>query len=209
MFVMNSSKNHRDIPIADFFYHIVGDKTSYSQELENLYVCYTLTCGLRQESTSPRRPSLPLEIILCIIRYAGFMSINPDPALTLETTLVPCKDPHVFCGGYSTPVLTGIHLNFMARLRLSYEPGILSSEFPPEYEHNDAWDQYISEDHLILRPSVSDRSRLLARSLPRVENCFTPDNALFDYSNKEPMGIRVVASRPARLLVWRWWEPKF
>ncbi|KDN42052.1 hypothetical protein RSAG8_07097, partial [Rhizoctonia solani AG-8 WAC10335] len=137
------------------------------------------------------------------------MSINPDPALTLEATLVPCRDPHVFCGVYSTPVLTRVHLNSMARLRLSYESGVLSSDFPPDYGHNDAWDQYISEGHLILRPCVSD-SRSLPPSLPRVQNYFTPaDNVLFDYSHKEPMSIRVIASKQARLLVWRWWEPKF
>ncbi|KAF8701261.1 rds2-regulator of drug sensitivity, partial [Rhizoctonia solani] len=192
--------------VADFFYHIVGDKTSYSQELENLFVCYTLTRGLRQESPCRRRPSLPLEIILSIIRYAGFMSVNPDPALALETQIVPCKHPHLFCGGYSTPPLSRIHLNFMARLRLSYEPGVLSSEFPSGYEHNIAWDQHTSEGHLVLRPCISPTSRSPIYSLPRAPNHFTPDNEIFDHTDKM---IRVVSSRPARLLVWRWWEPKF
>ncbi|KAH7337422.1 hypothetical protein B0J17DRAFT_662928 [Rhizoctonia solani] len=206
---MDLSKNHQETSIADFFYHIVGDKTSYSQELDNLFVCYTLTRGLRQESTSPRRPSLPLEIILYIIRYAGYMTVNPDPSLTLETLLIPCKHPHLFCGGYSTPDLSRVHLTCMARLRLSYDPGVLSSEFPPDYEHNDAWDQHTSEGHIILRPCVSNRFRSPIHSLPRVQNHFTPDNGLFNYSHKESVSIRVVASRPARLLVWRWWEPQF
>jgi hypothetical protein len=127
---MGPRDNHHEISTADFFYHIVGDKTSYSQELENLFACYTLTRGLRQESVCPRRPSLPLEIIMCIIRYAGFMSVNPDPTLTLKAQLIACKHPHLFCGGYSTPPLTVAHLNYMARLRLVYEPGVLSSEFP-------------------------------------------------------------------------------
>jgi hypothetical protein len=119
-----------DLSLADFFYHIVGDKSTFSEELENLFVCYTLTRGLRIASTSPRRPSLPLEIILCIIRYAGFISVNPDPALMLDTSLLPCKHPHLFCGGYTTPDLTRVHLTAMARIRLAYEPGILSPEFP-------------------------------------------------------------------------------
>lgn len=116
--------------LADFFYHIVGDKSTFSQDLEDLYVCYTLTRGLQIASISPRRPSLPPEIILCIIRYAGFISINPDPALTLETSFLPCKHPHLFCEGYATPDLTRAHLACMARMRLTYEPGILSPEFP-------------------------------------------------------------------------------
>lgn len=115
-------------PVADFFYHIVGDKTSYSQELENLFVCYTLTRGLRVESASPRRPSLPTEIILCIIRYAGFVSVNPDPALTLSTSPIPCEPPHLFCEAYATPELTRVHLMSMARIRLYYDH-TLTEEF--------------------------------------------------------------------------------
>ncbi|CEL53268.1 hypothetical protein RSOLAG1IB_06235 [Rhizoctonia solani AG-1 IB] len=94
----------------------------------------------------------------------------------------------------------------MARLRLVYEPGVLSSEFPPDYEHNVAWDQHISEGHLILRPCISPAPRSPIYSVPRALNHFTPDNPIFDHADK---AIRVVSSRPARLLVWRWWEPKF
>ncbi|KAG8755042.1 hypothetical protein FRC11_006275 [Ceratobasidium sp. 423] len=97
----------------------------------------------------------------------------------------------------------------MARLRLSYDPGVLSSDFSLDYEHNDAWDQHINEGHLILRPCTSERFRSPVYSLPRIKNNFTPDNALFEYTHKGPASIRVVASKPARLLVWRWWEPKF
>lgn len=126
---MELDKYDCDPPLADFFYHIVGDKTVYSQELENLFLCYTLTRGLRIESTSPRRSSLPIEIILCILRYAGFISVNPDPALTLDTSLIVCKQPHLFCGGYTTPELTRAHLTSMARVRLAYDY-VLSPEFP-------------------------------------------------------------------------------
>lgn len=109
-------------PLSDFFFHIVGDKSTYSQELQDLYVCYTLARGLQIENASPRRPALPLEIILCITRFAGYISVNPDPALTLKTSLIHCEDPHLFCSGYTTPALSRAHLSSMARIWLAYDP---------------------------------------------------------------------------------------
>ncbi|KAF8607106.1 hypothetical protein BDV93DRAFT_603770 [Ceratobasidium sp. AG-I] len=196
------------LPLADFFYHIVGDKSTYSQELQDLYVCYTLTRGLQVESTSPRRPALPLELILSITRFAGYISVNPDPALALEMSLIHCADPHLFCGGYTTPPLSRAHLSSMARIRLVYNPPLLPSF--PEYEHNSHWDQIEGDGVLILRPCIESAPRLSYYSLPRVRNLFTSDHeVLRRLEGDNPPGVRVIASRPARLLVWKWWEPKF
>lgn len=140
-------------PLADFFYHIVGDKSTYSQDLQDLYVCYTLTRGLQIESTSPRRPALPLELILCITRFAGYVSVNPDPALTLETSMIHCADPHMFCGGYTTPPFSRTHFASMARTRLSYDPPLFPG-FPVS----------TSTDYLIFVPTRLDRNTNTTRT---------------------------------------------
>lgn len=121
-------------PLADFYFHTVGDKTVYSSTLDDLFVCYALARGLQLESTNPRRPALPLELILRITRFAGFMDVNPDPALTLDVI-----GPHVLPGSKQTLLflsqkLSRTHLISMARIHL-IPPQIERPSYvrPPRY----------------------------------------------------------------------------
>lgn len=113
--------------LADFFYHIAGDKTGYSASLESLFICYTLARGLQLESTKPRRPGLPLELILRITRYAGFIDANPDPTLTLDVNK-PFVTPHTTSKLYGSSDLSRTHILSMARIHL-----VPSSTERPEY----------------------------------------------------------------------------
>ena len=104
--------------LADFYFHTIGDKTVYSSTLDDLFVCYTLTRGMQLESLNPRRPALPLELILRITRFAGFMDVNPDPALTLDVTV-----PYTLPGTHGNLLflsrkLSRTHLLSMARIHL-------------------------------------------------------------------------------------------
>lgn len=104
--------------LAEFYFHIVGDKSVYSSTLDDLFVCYTLARGLQRESTNPPRPALPLELILRITRFSGFMDTNPDPALTLNLA-VPfevSQNPQIIL--HVSPKLSRRHLLFMARIHL-------------------------------------------------------------------------------------------
>ncbi|KAG8690255.1 hypothetical protein FRC08_010587 [Ceratobasidium sp. 394] len=102
--------------LADFFFHNVGDEASYSSSLEGLFVCYTLTRGLQLEGTSPRRPAPPLELILRITRFAGYMDANPDPSLTLDVDQYDdFFSPPMTC---SSPPLSRKHITSMARIHL-------------------------------------------------------------------------------------------
>lgn len=103
--------------LADFYFHVVGDKTVYNSGLEHLFVCYTLTRGLQLESVSPRRPAIPLELILRITRFAGFVDVNPDPTLTLDIKDHLKLTPTTW--GTFASRLSRTHLLSMARVHLA------------------------------------------------------------------------------------------
>lgn len=104
--------------LANFYFHIIGDKTAHSSTLDDLFVCYTLARGLQLESLSPRRPALPLEIILRITRFAGFMDVTPDHALTLDVTTPFQLSNDYSSKSYISPKLSRTHLLSMARIHL-------------------------------------------------------------------------------------------
>ncbi|KAG8715928.1 hypothetical protein FRC08_010012 [Ceratobasidium sp. 394] len=113
--------------LADFFFHNAGDEASYSSSLESLFVCYTLTRGLQLGGTNLRRPALPLELILRITRFAGYMDANPDPSLTLDIDQYGdfCS-PSRSC---SSPPLSRKHITSMARIHFVPKKPILSRYF--------------------------------------------------------------------------------
>jgi hypothetical protein len=108
-----------DVALADFYFYTVGDKTTYNKELDELFLCYELSRGLQKPCNSPRRPPLPLELILRIIRFAGFMDPKPDFNLTMDAVILA----KVIGNGvarelYITERLTRVQLASMARLQL-------------------------------------------------------------------------------------------
>ena len=103
--------------LGDFFFHIAGDKTAHTATLEDLFVCYTLARGLQREVTDPRRPALPLEVILRITRFAGFVDANPDPGLTRLVNVPFEKPPGVEL--FVSQPLSRTHVLSMARIHLA------------------------------------------------------------------------------------------
>lgn len=101
--------------LGDFFFH-TGDNAAHTSALDDLFVCYTLTRGLQREATSPRRPALPLELILRITRFAGFVDASPDPALTLFANIPFRKTPEVEL--FTSQCLSRKHVLSMARIHL-------------------------------------------------------------------------------------------
>lgn len=124
-----------DLLLSDFYYYLVGDKTTYNQELNDLFVCYTLTRGLQRHCDHPRRPALPLEIILRITRHAGFIDPKPDLLLTssvdkFASDLLDDVDTEFFISFQ----LSRAQLASMARLQLVSilkTPQIKVTIFPP------------------------------------------------------------------------------
>lgn len=109
-----------DLLLSDFYYYLVGDKTTYSQEINDLFVCYTLTRGLQRHCDHPKRPALPLELILRITRHAGFIDPKPDllltsDVLTFANSLVDNAGTQEF---YMSLRLSRVQLSSMARLQL-------------------------------------------------------------------------------------------
>ncbi|KAG9120467.1 hypothetical protein FRC07_004028 [Ceratobasidium sp. 392] len=112
--------DHENPLLAEFYYYTIGDKTAYNQELNDLCVCYTLARGLQLHCDRPRRPALPLEVILRIIRHAGFMDPKPDLELTSEAVsfamnLRESGEPRVW---YMAGPLNRVQLASMARMQL-------------------------------------------------------------------------------------------
>lgn len=112
--------DYDNLPLAEFYFYTIGDKDVYNQELNDLFVCYTLTRGLQIQCDSPRRPALPLELILRITRFAGFVNHKPDITLTSEAFIFTKS---ITEGPYSaelyiTERLSRVQLASMARLQL-------------------------------------------------------------------------------------------
>jgi hypothetical protein len=110
-----------NLPLAEFFYYTIGDETTYNQELNDLFVCYTFTRGLQFHCDHPRRPALPLEIILRIIRHAGFIDSKPDLRLTTSIempamTIVNSRDTSSIW--YMSEPLSRVQLASMAHVQL-------------------------------------------------------------------------------------------
>ncbi|KAF8592817.1 hypothetical protein BDV93DRAFT_612437 [Ceratobasidium sp. AG-I] len=217
-------------PLADFFFYIAGDKTAYSSTLDDLFVCYTLTRGLQLESINPRRSALPLEIILHITHFAGFMDAKPDPTFTLDVSILPqlSKD-HRPPKLYLSPKLSRVHLLSMARIHL-VPPQVQGSygvsfhgcchAFGPigscELRTN------MEKSTMVILPSLRGKCRRTLRyyMLPFEKASHTNDKALVpnhfthaflqDFFSQEPTpSVQVASPFPARVLFWRWWEPKF
>ncbi|KAG9099525.1 hypothetical protein FS749_001081 [Ceratobasidium sp. UAMH 11750] len=197
--------------LADFFFH-AGDKTSYSSSLEGLFVCYTLTRGLQLEGTNPRRPALPLELILRITRFAGYMDAKPDPSLTLNVD----RPDKVFW--FCSPPLSRKHLTSMARihfvpLQVKKRPKLLPPfsalhSFEPFGECQVISSKYKSPTLLLLG---NDWFLWTIRKLGgrvRTPNHFPPDYMVQIFGQGDTP-VRVACGAPAQVLFWRWWEPKF
>ncbi|CAE6436186.1 unnamed protein product [Rhizoctonia solani] len=221
--------NDNDVPLAEFYFYTVGDKTVYNQQLNDLFLCYTLSRGLQKQCNSPRRPALPLELILRIIRFAGFMDPKPDMNLTVDAmilakTIAPGMSSYL----YMTERLSRTQLASMARLQLIELPwddsgpiynfddihpytwafiplgtqderfgftgspkGIVAALFPCRNETEVAAVQTLSEDLVI-------------------GETFPLDHVISQQLEEGEIPCVVVISRErARILVWRWWEPKF
>ncbi|KAG8715929.1 hypothetical protein FRC08_010013 [Ceratobasidium sp. 394] len=208
-------KNDDNLPtLADFFFHNAGDETSYSSSLEGLFVCYTLTRGLQLEGTNPRRRALPLELILRITRFAGYMDANPDPSLTLNVDQYDFSLPFMnFC----SPPLSRKHITSMARIHFVSQ---VSEERPNQFPFSSMHSfEPFSECQVLLDRTDGLSTVLLSgndwhpqkpKSARRVyvPNRFTPDymHCIFGQDNTV---VQVQCEVPADVLFWRWWEPKF
>ncbi|KAG8703796.1 hypothetical protein FRC09_003934 [Ceratobasidium sp. 395] len=210
---MDDESNLPDL--ADFFFHNCGDKTSYSSSLEGLFVCYTLTRGLQLEGVNPRRPALPLELILRITRFAGYMDANPDPSLTLDINL-PDDFIDELRPNYHSPPLSRRHIASMARIHIvqPLDPNDLPTGLPfyLECKFNS-----FGQCALISRKDGSRVDLIPADiswdtpdkfDLICIPNHFTPDymQHLFKQDN---VPIAIGFGRKAQVLFWKWWAPKF
>lgn len=234
-------------PLAEFYFHTVGDKTAYSSTLNDLFVCYTLTRGLRLESINPRRPALPLELILYITRFAGFMNANPDPSLTLDLNVA-----HEVSGSsnmklYISRKLSRTHLISMARIHLipaqierpedvrslpycvSMASTLTQNANETETERLFSTRKFafgpVARFRLItsaagpsmIVPFLTDTWRTRRYRVPRfananevvVPNHFTPDFMQNYFTQDITPTVYIANGLPARILFWRWWEPKF
>ncbi|KAG9103451.1 hypothetical protein FRC06_010757, partial [Ceratobasidium sp. 370] len=106
--------------LAEFYYYTVGDETTYNQELNDLHVCYTLVRGLQLHCDKPWRPALPLEVILRIIRHAGFIDPKPDLRLASEAVrfTLNVRDSGDYSLWYMAGPLSRAQLASMARMQL-------------------------------------------------------------------------------------------
>ncbi|KAG8751466.1 hypothetical protein FRC12_012429 [Ceratobasidium sp. 428] len=222
--------DHNDFPIlAEFFYHAVGDKSAYSPSLESLFVCYTLTRGLRVEGSSPRRPALPLEIILQVIRLVGYTDAKPDPTLTLCMDKFEKYDSshplvQLWC---ISPKLTRKHLASIARIQIiplyddpafnpSPETCLSECIFKPFL--NCYLIKHPTEVGFVITPSLScfycqqysrmmflnsiSKASVLSNPLPsNYLQTFVGDNAIIP--------VRIACHVPSRVIFWRYWEPQF
>ncbi|KAF8607082.1 hypothetical protein BDV93DRAFT_603754 [Ceratobasidium sp. AG-I] len=216
---------------SDFYFYIVGDKTTYSQELNDLFVCYTLTRGLQRHCTHPRRPAIPLELILRITRHAGFIDPKPDlrltsDVLTFANSLVDNAGTQEF---YMSLRLSRVQLASMARLQLAspfkmpkvrevpydtFHPNPLKWAFIPLGTHDKFGISYGSQG--IVASLFPCRDETEAKAVEQLtpgtvlSDTFTPDHAISKQLDEGYLPcIVIVAREPARLLVWRWWEPRF
>ncbi|KAL5639942.1 hypothetical protein ACGC1H_006490 [Rhizoctonia solani] len=222
--------NDNDFSLAEFYFYTLGDKTVYNQQLNDLFVCYTLARGLQQECSHPRRPALPLELILRITRFAGFIDSKPDMNLTLDVSLVVKTLTQGFISDlYMTEKLTRAQLASMARLqlvKLSWDDSELTydshnmnpytwafipvgtlSEQQPEFRNG------LNGMVAALFPCSNEADAAAVQTLSEgviVADTFTLDHVISQQlEGGEVPNVIVVLRERAKILVWRWWEPKF
>lgn len=120
--------------LGDFFFQCTGDETIYNEALEVLFICYTLTRGLQAGGSNPRRPAIPLELILRIIRLAGYTDANPDPTLTLNVDVPHTPPGYPNIQIFTSSNLSHTHLISMARIHLVPLDKTGLSRFPRDYQ---------------------------------------------------------------------------
>ncbi|KAG9120468.1 hypothetical protein FRC07_004029 [Ceratobasidium sp. 392] len=198
--------------LADFFFHHCGDKSSYSSSLEGLFVCYTLTRGLQLEGTNPRRPALPLELILRITRFAGYMDANPDPSLTLNidrpNDATPMSPHFAFC----SPPLSHRHITSMGRIHVT--PMDPNNPFRMNHFYSRNTFGVFNKCVLVACRGAtiilpSDIWYMSMPPLTPIPNHFTPDYMRCWLELQKDAAVKIGFKVPAQALFWRWWEPKF
>ncbi|KAF8688693.1 hypothetical protein RHS03_09707, partial [Rhizoctonia solani] len=221
--------NDNDVCLAEFYFYTLGDKTVYNQQLNDLFVCYTLSRGLQKPCNSPRRPPLPLELILRIVRFAGFTDPKPDMNLTMDAVILAKTIAHGLSSDlYMTERLTRAQLASMARLQLIELPW---DDSEPTYDFHDihpytwAFIPLGTQDERFgftgspkgivaaLFPCRNGTEAAAVQTLSEdvvIGETFPLEHVISQQLEEGEMPCVVVISRErARLLVWRWWEPKF
>ncbi|CAE6415218.1 unnamed protein product [Rhizoctonia solani] len=221
--------NDNDVSLAEFYFYTLGDKTVYNQQLNDLFVCYTLARGLQKECSHPRRPALPLELILRIIRFAGFIDPKPDMNLTLDASIAVKTLAQGFISDlYMTERLTRAHLASMARLQLvessrddneaTYDPHNMHPfkwAFVPVGTQNEKPDFTDGPNGMVaaLFPCSNEADAAAVQTLSEgviIADTFTLDHVISQQlEGGEVPCVIVVLRERAKILVWRWWEPKF
>ncbi|KAF8607103.1 hypothetical protein BDV93DRAFT_301279 [Ceratobasidium sp. AG-I] len=151
-----------------------------------------------------------------------FMDVNPDPALTLDITVpytLPGAQSHLL---FLSRKLSRKHLMSMARIHL----------IPPQTEkpHYVRAPRYcftfrpIAQCRIVtspetpwtmIAPFLGNARRTRRYSVPcfpketLVPNHFTPDFLQDLFIQEHTPKVYIISRLPARVLFWRWWEPKF
>ncbi|KAG8735304.1 hypothetical protein FRC10_010754 [Ceratobasidium sp. 414] len=237
--------------LAEFYYYTVGDETTYNQELNDLHVCYTLARGLQLHCDRPRRPALPLEVILRITRHAGFIDPKPDLELASEAVrfALNIRDLGDLIWYLAGP-LSRVQLASMARMQLvdtienpkvkvptAYYPnprrfahftrqitcqiipyGTLEVPstlwaFVP-FKSDEKWADGNNTDIVasLYACANEDEARALQKLTPDtiIGDTFGPDHEINKQLDKGQCPyVVVISQQPVRLLIWRWWEPRF
>ncbi|CAE7195927.1 unnamed protein product [Rhizoctonia solani] len=220
--------NDNDASLAEFYFYTLGDKTVYNQQLHDLFVCYTLVRGLQKECSHPRRPPLPLELILRITRFAGFIDSKPDMSLTIDASILAKTLARGFSSDlYMTERLSRAQLASMARLQLvempwdDSEPAYDSNMSPytwafiPLGTQSERFGPTGSPNGIVAalfscrNEAEADAARALSEDVV-IGDTFSLDHVINQQLEDGELPCVVVISRErARILVWRWWEPKF
>ncbi|KAF8607105.1 hypothetical protein BDV93DRAFT_520015, partial [Ceratobasidium sp. AG-I] len=167
--------------------------------------------------------ALPLEIILRITRFAGFTDVNPDPSLTIDLTLGLEISESSETKLFVSPRITRTHLISMARIHL-IPLHLERPEHIPSISYCFAFGP-ITQCRLLTIPTMlsmvipllPDTWRTRHYRIPRftnaneilVPNHFTPDFMQEYLTQENAPAVLMANGMPARVLFWRWWQPKF
>ncbi|KAJ1301309.1 hypothetical protein OPQ81_003711 [Rhizoctonia solani] len=218
-----------DVSLAEFYFYTLGDKTVYNQQLNDLFVCYTLARGLQNGCANPRRPGLPLELILRITRLAGFIDPKPDLNLTVDANILAKTLTQGFSSDlYMTERLSRTQLASMARLQLvelpwdGSEPNYNSQDMSPytwafiplgTQEERFGFSGSPKGVVAALFPCRNETEAAAVETLSDdvvIGDTFSLDHVISQQlEDGEVPCVVVIARERARLLFWRWWEPKF
>ncbi|QRV99095.1 Zinc cluster transcriptional activator [Ceratobasidium sp. AG-Ba] len=217
--------------LAEFYYYIIHDESTYNQELNDLYVCYTLTRGLQLHSDQPRRPALPLEIVLRITRHAGFM--DPKPALELTTEAVMLvmnirESGEQKLWYMAAEPLSRVKLASMARIQLVSivenpkiesiphtildAPRTLWAYTPlgPDEKHTGTRGERMLASLYGCANEAEARAVQNLTPSTIISDTFGPEHDITkQLDNGRCPYVVVIAQQPARLIIWKWWEPRF